>query len=196
MPAKRRREFITLLGDAAAIWPTAARAQQDERVRRVGVLWGGIDGPYGRLNGEAFLQRLRQLGWIEGRNLRIEQRYGNAGADRIRRSAEELVALAPDVILADGSTALGPLLQATRTVPIVFANVADPVGSGFVDSLARPGGNATGFDIFENSFSGKALAILKEAAPQVSRVAFLREATIPASIGLFGALQTAAPLVG
>jgi putative ABC transport system substrate-binding protein len=145
---------------------------------------------------EAFLQRLRQLGWIEGRNLQIEHRFGDGEVDRIRKLAAELVALAPDVILATGSTTLGPLLQVTRTVPIVFATVADPVGAGFVDSLARPGGNATGFEIFENSFSAKTLEILKEVAPRVSRVAFLREPGIPASVGAFAALQMAAPLVG
>src|SRR5262245_23883549 len=193
----RRREFITLLGGAATAWPLAARGQQREPMRLVGVLWAGTaDAAEIRAAMQAFLQRLRQLGWIEGRNMRIESRYGDGQADQIRRSATELVALGPDVILATGSLTLAALLQSTRTVPIVFSTVPDPVGSGFVDSLARPGGNATGFDIFENSFSAKCLEILKEVAPRVSRVAFLREATIPASVGLFAALQTAAPLAG
>src|SRR6516162_1312727 len=190
-----RREFIALLGGPAAAWPLASRAQQADRMRRIGVLMG-VEDPQYRLRIEAFVQRLRQLGWIEGRNVQIDYRWGASDADRIRRSAAELVALAPDVILTSGSDTLGALLQATRTVPIVFATVPDPVGSGFVDSLARPGGNATGFDIFENSFSGKSLEILKEVTPRVSRVAFLREATIAAAVGQFTALKTAAPLVG
>jgi putative ABC transport system substrate-binding protein len=193
-----RREFLaTLLGGAAAALPLAARAQQRDGMRRIGVFMARAeDNPQARLSIEAFVQRLRQLGWIEGRNVQIDYRWGAGDADRIRRSAAELVALAPDVILTSGSPTLGALLQATRTVPIVFATVPDPVGSGFVDSLARPGGNATGFDIFENSFSGKSLEILKEVTPRVSRVAFLREATIAAAVGQFTALQTAAPLVG
>jgi ABC-type uncharacterized transport system substrate-binding protein len=190
-----RREFITLLGGAAA-WPLAARAQQGERIRCIGVLWASTDSPRLRLYMEAFLQRLLQLGWIDGRNVRIEYRYGDGDADRIRRSAAELSALAPDVILATGSATLGALLHATRTVPIVFSTVPDPVGAGFVESLTRPGGNATGFDIFEYSFSGKYLDLLKEIAPRVSRVAFLREAGIAAASGQFAALQTAAPSLG
>jgi putative tryptophan/tyrosine transport system substrate-binding protein len=190
----RRREFTALLG-VAAMWPATARAQQPERIRLVGALWAlSADSPFVRLNVEAFVQRLRQLGWFEGRNLRIEHRYGGGDTDRIRRYAAELVALAPDVILANnGPATLAALLEATRTVPIVFATVPDPVASGFVESLARPGGNATGFDIFENSFSGKLLEILKEVAPRVSRVAFLREAGIAASVGPLAAMQTAAP---
>jgi len=162
----RRREFISTLGGMAVAWPLAARAQQRERMRRVGVLMGVEDDPQNRLRIGAFVQRLRQLGWIEGRNVQIDYRWAvpvpasarrSGDADRIRRSAVELVALAPDVSLTSGSDTLGALLQATHTVPIVFATVPDPVGSGFVDSLARPGGNATGFDIFENSFGGKSL---------------------------------------
>ena len=168
-----RREFIALLGGPAAAWPLASRAQQADRMRRIGVLMG-VEDPQYRLRIEAFVQRLRQLGWIEGRNVQIDYRWGASDADRIRRSAAELVALAPDVILTSGSATLGALLQATRTVPIVFATVADPVGAGFVDSLARPGGNVTGFDIFQYSISGKSLELLKEIAPRVSRVAFLR----------------------
>ena len=201
----RRREFISTLGGMAVAWPLAARAQQPERMRRVGVLMGVEDDPQNRLRIGAFVQRLRQLGWIEGRNVQIDYRWAvpvpasarrSGDADRIRRSAVELVALAPDVILTSGSDTLGALLHATHTVPIVFATVPDPVGSGFVDSLARPGGNATGFDIFENSFGGKSLELLKEVTPRVSRVAFLRDATIAAAVGQFTALQTAAPLVG
>jgi putative ABC transport system substrate-binding protein len=192
----RRREFIPFLGGVAA-WPLAVRAQQPERMRRIGVLVGlAEDNPQTRLSIEAFVQRLRQLGWIEGRNVQIDYRWGESDADRIRRSATELVALAPDVIATSGSATVGALLQATRTVPIVFASVADPVGAGFVESLARPGGNATGFSIFEYSISSKLLELLKEIAPHTSRVAFLREATIAAASGQFGALQTAAPSVG
>jgi putative tryptophan/tyrosine transport system substrate-binding protein len=144
----KRRTFITLLGGAAA-WPLAARAQQGERVRRIGVLTGLADDADTQAHMEAFLQGLAQLGWTEGRNLRIDTRWTAGDADRGRRYAAELVALAPDVILASGSSVLAPLLQATRTVPIVFTIVADPVGAGFVDSLAEPGGNATGFTPFE-----------------------------------------------
>ena len=157
---------------------------------------GGVEDPQNRLRIEDFVQRLRQLGWIEGRNVQIDYRWGASDADRIRRSAAELVALAPDVILTSGSATLGALLQATRTVPIVFATVADPVGAGFVDSLARPGGNVTGFDIFQYSISGKSLELLKEIAPRVSRVAFLREAAIAAASGQLGALQTASASAG
>ena len=142
----KRREFITLLGGAAAAWPLAARAQQRERMRRIGVLMPlAADDPESQARIAAFLQGLQQLGWTVGRNVRIDTRWAAADADDIRRHAAELVALAPDVILAAGAAAVGPLLQATRTVPIVFVSVADPVGAGFVESLARPGGNATGF---------------------------------------------------
>ena len=146
----KRREFITLLGGAAAAWPLAARAQQGERMRRIGVLMSlAADDPEGQARLAAFLQGLQQLGWTDGRNVRIDYRWGAGDAERIRRYAAELVALAPDVILASGDHASWPLQQATRTVPIVFAQVADPVGAGFVESLARPGGNATGFTLFE-----------------------------------------------
>jgi ABC-type uncharacterized transport system substrate-binding protein len=190
-----RRSFMTLLGGAAA-WPVAARAQQAERVRRIGVLMGRKEDLQNQLRIEAFVRRLRLLGWIEGRNVQFDYRWAAAEPDRTRRSAEELVALAPDVILTSGSPTLGPLLQASRTVPIVFATVPDPVGAGFVDSLARPGGNATGFTIFEYSITGKSLELLKEIAPGMSRVAFLREDGIAAASGQFGALQTAAPSLG
>jgi putative ABC transport system substrate-binding protein len=165
----RRRAFISLLGGAAASWPLAARAQQPDRMRRVGVLLSGAaNNPdvQGWLAG--FLQGLLELGWSEGCNLRIEYRLGAFGdVERTRKYAAELVALAPDVIFASGTAQVGPLLQATRTVPIIFAIVADPVGAGFVDSLARPGGNATGFVQYEYGLSGKWLELLKEIAPQI-----------------------------
>ena len=163
----KRREFITLLGGAAAAWPLAARAQQAERVRRIGVLMASAaDDPEFQARIAAFLQGLQQLGWTDGRNVRIDTRWATTNPDDIRRHAAELAALAPDVILAaTGTATVAPLLQATRTVPIVFAVVIDPVGAGFVASLARPGGNATGFTIFEYGMSGKWLELLKEIAP-------------------------------
>jgi ABC-type uncharacterized transport system substrate-binding protein len=193
----RRREVITLLGGAAVAWPLAARAQQTERVRRIGILLPGAadDAEYQARVG-AFLQALALLSWTIGRNVRIDTRWATTNAAEIRRHAAELVALAPDVILAHASPTLGPLLQATRTVPIVFAVVADPVGAGFVDSLARPGGNATGFTPFEYSLSGKWLELLKQIAPGVTRVAVLRDPTIPTGIGQFGVIQSVAPSLG
>jgi putative ABC transport system substrate-binding protein len=189
----RRREFITFIGGAAAAWPLAARAQQPERVRRIGVLmYLPADDAEGQARLAAFTQALTQLGWSDGHNLRIDTRY--ATADDIRRHAAELAALAPDVLVAGTGTAtVAPLLQATRTVPIVFAVVIDPVGAGFVDSLARPGGNATGFTVFEYSMSGKWLELLKEIAPNVTRVAVLRDPAIASGIGQFGAVQIVAP---
>jgi putative ABC transport system substrate-binding protein len=188
----RRREFITLLGGAAA-WPLAARAQQGERVRRIGVLHtSAADDPHGQARNTAFLQALAQSGWIEGRNVRIDIRWSAADAERIRRYAVEMVTLAPDVILATGSAVVAPLLQATRSVPVVFALVPDPVGSGFVDSLARPGGNATGFMLYEYSTYGKYVELLKEIAPGVRRMAVLRDAAITSGIGQFGVIQATA----
>jgi ABC-type uncharacterized transport system substrate-binding protein len=194
----RRREFITLLGGATVAWPVGARAQQGERVRRIGVLLSGAaNNPDVQVWLAAFLQGLLELGWSEGRNLRIEYRLGALGdVERTRKYAAELVALAPDVIFASGTAQVGPLLQATRTVPIIFAIVADPVGAGFVDSLARPGGNATGFVQYEYGLSGKWLELLKEIAPRVTRAAVLRDAAITAGVGLWGAIQTAAPSFG
>ena len=196
----RRREFIALLGGAAVVplaLPRAARAQQPERMRRVGVLMGpAADDPEGQARIAAFLQGLQQLGWTEGRNVRIDTRWATAKADNIRRYAAELIALAPDVILATGSAILAPLLQATRAVPIVFVHVPDPVGAGFVDSLAQPGGNATGFINFEYGISGKWLELLKEIAPGVTRAAVIRDAAITAGIGQWGAIQSVAPSVG
>jgi putative tryptophan/tyrosine transport system substrate-binding protein len=190
----RRREFITLLGGAAVGWPLAARAQQDERVRRIGVLIpaGADDAGFQTFVG-AFLQALAQSGWTIGRKVRIDTRWATGDPAEIRRHAAELVVLAPDVILSHGTSTVAPLLQATRTVPIVFTALSDPVAAGFVDSLARPGGNATGFMNFEFSLSGKWLELLKQIAPDVTRVAVLPDAAISAGIGLFSAIQSAAP---
>jgi putative ABC transport system substrate-binding protein len=192
----KRREFITLIGGAAA-WPLAARAQQGERMRHIGVLETlTAEDVEALARKAAFLQGLQQLGWTDGRNVRIEARGAQGDADQIRRHAAELVALAPDVILAGGTANVGPLLQATRTVPIVFVNVADPVGAGFVNSLARPGGNATGFIQFEYSLSGKWLELLKQIAPGVTRAAVLRDPAITAGIGQFAVIQAVAPSLG
>jgi putative tryptophan/tyrosine transport system substrate-binding protein len=193
----RRRKFITLLGGAAAAWPLAGRAQQADRVRRIGVLHStSADDPDGQARNAAFLQSLQQLGWTDGGNARIDTRWPAGDADRIRRYAAELVALAPEVILASGSATVAPLLQATRAVPIVFANVPDPVGAGFVDSLARPGGNATGFLLFEYGISGKWVELLKQIAPGVTRVAVIRDPAISSGTGQFGAIQAVAPSLG
>jgi putative ABC transport system substrate-binding protein len=194
-----RREFITLLGGAAVAWPLAARAQQPtERMRRIGMLHGGAaaDDPDAQMRIEALLQVLQQSGWIDGRNLQIDYRWGSGDAANIRKYATELAALAPDVILASGTSALGPLLQATHAVPVVFVNVADPVGAGFVDSLARPGGNATGFMQFEYSLSGKWLELLKQIAPSVTRAAVLRDPALTGGIGQFAVIQSVAPSLG
>jgi putative ABC transport system substrate-binding protein len=188
----RRREFITLLGGAAA-WPLGARAQQPERMRRIGVLLPATaDNPQFQTWVGAFLQELGQLGWTIGRNVRIDTRWATANADEVRRHAKELVALAPDVILAHGGSTVRPLLQATRTVPIVFPVAIDPVGAGFVDSLARPGGNATWFITSEYSLSGKMLELLKQIAPGVTRAAVLRDVENPAGNALFAAIQAVA----
>ena len=192
----KRREFITLLGGAAA-WPIAARAQQGERVRHIGVLMStAANDPEGQARIAGFLDQLQQLGWTDGRNARIDVRWGGGIADDVRKYASELVAIAPNVILASGGVVAGQLLQVTRTVPIVFTLTPDPVGAGFVDSLARPGGNATGFTNLEYGLSGKWLELLKEIAPHVTRAVVLRDPTIPQGIGVWGAIQTAAPLVG
>jgi len=189
----RRRAFITLLGGAAA-WPLAARAQQGERLRRIGVLQSlAADDAEGQARLAAFAQGLQQSGWIIGRNVRIDTRWAAGDAERIRRYAAELVALTPDVILVVGAPATGSLLQATGAVPIVFVNVPDPVGAGFVETLARPGGNATGFMNFEYGISGKWLELLKEIAPGVTRVAVLRDSALAAGSGQLGAIQSVAP---
>jgi putative tryptophan/tyrosine transport system substrate-binding protein len=192
-----RREFITLLGGAAAAWPLAARAQQPDRMRRIGVLNGqAANDPDAQASIAAFLQGMQQLGWIDGGNVRIDHRWGSGNPANIRKYAAELVALAPDVILATGASPLAPLLQTTRTVPIVFAIVPDPVGAGFVDSLARPVGNTTGFALFEYGISTKWVELLKEIAPSVTRAVVLRDSAIAARGGQLGALQVAASSFG
>ena len=192
----KRREFITLVGGAAT-WPLAVRAQQPGRLRRIGVLTPfAADDAEGHARLTAFAQALQQSGWTVGQNVQIDYRWGPGNAETMRKYAAELVALAPDVILATSSAAVAPLLEAGRTVPIVFAGIADAVGAGYVESLARPGGNATGFTIYEYSISGKWLELLKEVAPRVTRVAVLRESGIAAGPGQFGAIQALAPSLG
>ena len=193
----KRREFITLFGGTVAAWPLAAGAQQADRLRRIGVLMPlAADDREAPTRIAAFHQGLQQLGWVVGRNVRIEYRWGAGDPDRIRKSVAELIELVPDVILACGSATLGPLLQATRAVPTVFVHVPDPVGAGFVDSLARPGGNATGFAIFEYNISGKWLELLKQIAPAVTQAGVIRDPAISAGIGQWGAIQAMAPSVG
>jgi putative tryptophan/tyrosine transport system substrate-binding protein len=192
----KRRAFTTLLG-GAAVWPLASRAQQPDRVRRIGVFMStAADDPESLARVGAFLQGLQELGWTDGRNARIEYRWGSGDAGRIRKHAAELVALAPDVILAQDSSTVGPLQQATRGVAIVFVIVPDPVGAGFIDSLARPGGNATGFLMFEYGISGKWVELLKQVAPGVTQAAVIRDPALTAGIGQWGAVQTAAPSLG
>jgi putative tryptophan/tyrosine transport system substrate-binding protein len=192
----RRREFIGLLGGGVA-WPLAARAQQAERMRRVGVLMNlAADDPESPPRLAAFLQGLEQLGWTDGRNVRIDTRWGGGNADELRRYAAELVGLTPDVILGVSSPGVSALQQATRTLPIVFVQVGDPVGSGFVASLARPRGNATGFMLFEYSMSAKWLELLKQIGPRMTRVAVFRDPAVPSAIGQLGALQSVAPSLG
>jgi putative ABC transport system substrate-binding protein len=193
----RRREFITLLGGAAAAWPLTARAQQPTRMRRIGVLMTlAADDAEAMARLAAFLQELQQLGWTDNRNVHIDYRWGAGEHERIRRHAAELVALAPEVILANGTAGVGPLLQATRTVPIVFVQVSDPVGAGYVASLARPGGNATGFTLFEYGMSGKLLELLKQIAPSVTRAVVLRDPTQPTGIAQLAAMHSVAPSLG
>ena len=193
----KRREFVTLLGGMAAAWPLAARGQQADRMRRIGVLLPATadDRDYQTRVG-AFLEGLQQSGWTIGQNVRIDSRWATTNAVEIRRHAAELAALAPDAILTASSPALAALQQATRTVPIVFVNVIDPVGSGFVDSLARPGGNTTGFLLFEYSLSGKWLELLKQIAPNVTRAAVFRDTGNPSGNAQFGAIQAVAPSFG
>ena len=193
----RRREFLKILGGATAAWPFMARAQQTERVRRVGVLMPfAVNDTEAEARNVVFVQSLRQLGWTVGRDLQIDYRWPGGDAAPIRRDAAELIALAPDVLLAVGSSTTGPLQQATHTIPIVFVNLADPVGAGFVQSLARPGGNATGFITYEYSMSGKWLELLKQIAPRVTRVAVLRDPATAAGIGQFSAIQSVAQSLG
>jgi putative tryptophan/tyrosine transport system substrate-binding protein len=193
----RRREFITLLGGVAATWPLTARAQQADRMRRIGVLSSlTADDPEGQARVAAFREALKELGWTDGRNLQLDIRWSAGDAERIRKYAVDLAALVPDVILAAGNSSIGALLQATRSVPVVFVTAADPVGAGFVDSLARPGGNATGFLSFDYSISAKWLELLKEITPRLARVGVLRNPAIPAAIGQFAVIQAAAPSLG
>jgi len=192
----RRRKFIVLVSGAAA-WPLAARTQEGERTRRIGILSVlAADDPEGQARIAAFLRELQQLGWSEGRNLRVEYRWSTGNLDGIRRDAVELVALEPDVILAAGGQAMVPLREATRSVPIVFTQTPDPVGAGFVESLARPGSNTTGFTNFDYGASGKWLEVLKQIAPHLMRAGVLRDATIPAGTGQWGAIQAVAPSLG
>jgi putative ABC transport system substrate-binding protein len=193
----RRRELITLLSGAAVAWPLATFAQQPERVRRISVLTG-VAGNDSEIKDRlaAFSRQLQQLGWTEGRNMRIDIRGGGGDLAATRKYAAELAALAPDVILAIGNATMAPLIEATRTVPIVFTVVIDPVGADFVETLSRPGGNMTGFMMFEYSLSGKWLELLREIAPQVTRAAVLREPASTAGIGQFAVIQAIAPSLG
>ena len=193
----KRREFITLIGGAAASWPLAARAQQGERMRRIGVLMSSAaDDPEAPTRVTAIAQGLQELGWTVGRNLSIDYRWGAGDIELFRKYAAELVALKPDVILATAGSIVGAVQQVSRTVPIVFVTTIDPVGGGWVESLARPGGNATGFTSYEFSMSGKRLELLKEIAPLIRRVAVIRDPRVPAGSGGFAAIQTAAPGLG
>jgi ABC-type uncharacterized transport system substrate-binding protein len=193
----KRREFITLVGGVAATWPLAARAQQPERMRRIGVLSSlAADDPETQARHAAFLQGLQEWGWTTGRNVQIDYRWGAGDPDRIRSHAAELVALAPDVILATGTPVTAALLQATRSVPIVFAQLPDPVANGFVANLAQPGGNATGFTVYEYGTSAKWIELLKEIAPRVTRAAVLRDPAIASGIGQLAAIQGVAPTLG
>jgi putative ABC transport system substrate-binding protein len=193
----RRRQFISLLG-GAAVWPLAAAPQQRERMRRIGVLVSNLaaDDPEWPPRSNAFIQGLQERGWSDGRNVRVEYRWGLGDPDRLRKYAAELVALAPDVILAAGSAAVAALQQSNRSVPIVFANVLDPVGSGYVSTLARPGGNTTGFASTEFGLSAKLLELLKQVAPRVARVAVVRNPAVPVELAQFGAIQAVAPSLG
>ena len=193
----KRREFITLLGGAAASLPFVARAQQPERVRRIGVLMGlAADDPQGQATLATLLQALQQLGWIDSRNVKIDYRWGGSNAEDLRKYAAELVTLGPDVLVATGGASIETLFRATRTIPIVFANVPDPVGSGFVESLSRPGGNTTGFLQFEYSLSGKWPELLKQIAPSLTRAAVLRDLALTSGIGQFAVIQAMAPSQG
>jgi len=194
----KRREFITLLGGAATAWPLAARAQQPARMRRIGVLVSTLPAgdPEWQARSNAFVQGLQERGWSDGRNVRVEYRWGSGDPDRLRKYVAELVALAPDVILAAGAAAVASLQQSSHSVPIVFANVLDPVGAGYVATLARPGGNATGFASIEFGMSAKWLELLKQVAPRVARVAVVRNVANPFEVAQFGAIQAVAPSLG
>jgi len=193
----RRREFITLLGGTAATWPLTARAQQGERMRRIGVLMNlAEDDPESQARMSGFVQALQQLGWTDGRNVRIEIRWAAADPERFRKYATELITPAPDVLLAGAGSSVTALQQVTRAVPIVFVNTPDPVGAGLVASLARPGGNATGFTVFEYGMTAKWLELLKQIAPKVMRVVVLRDPSLSANIGQLAAIQAVAPSLG
>jgi putative ABC transport system substrate-binding protein len=193
----KRRDFITLLGGAAAAWPLAAHAQQAGGMRRIGVLSNlASDDQEAQTRNAAFLQGLQELGWTVGRNVRIDYRWGLGNAELYRRHAADLVALAPDVILTNGTSTIGPVLQTTRTIPIVFVNVTDPVAGGFVESLARPGGNATGFASAEWGMAGKWLELLKQIAPHVKQAAVIRNPRVASGSGQYGAIQAVAPFLG
>jgi putative ABC transport system substrate-binding protein len=193
----KRREFITLLGGAAATWPTLAQAQQSEHVRRIAVLMNRApNDSEGQARLAALRQALQQLGWNEGRNVQIDIRYGEDNIDRERKYAAELLALSPDIIVASGTVSVTALQPISKDVPIVFAVVTDPVGAGFVDNLARPGGTVTGFMIYEYSLAGKWLELLKQIAPSVTQVVVLRDPTNPSGIAIFGAIRTAAQSLG
>jgi ABC-type uncharacterized transport system substrate-binding protein len=193
----RRRDFIKVIAGSASVWPLLARAQQSERVRRVGVLMSlAADDKEGQACLAAFLQGLKELGWIDGRNVRVDTRWGAGDGERVRKYIAELIALTPDVILASGGSLVAPLLQATRTVPIVFRQTPDPVGAGFVENLAGPGGNATGFSLFDYSMGGKWLELLKQIAPGLTRVAVIRDPATPQGIGQFSAVHSLAPSLG
>lgn len=193
----QRRDFLTLLGGAAAAWPLAASAQQTERVRRIGVLSAlAEDDPESVTRRATFEQTLKALGWTNGSNLRVDYRWSGNDADRIRKLVAELIALAPDLIVTSGNIVLAPMMQATRTIPIVFVQTVDPVGSGFVKSLARPGGNITGFTQFEYSLAAKWVELLKQIAPHVTRAAVIRDPTRGPGIGQFAVVQAIAPSLG
>jgi putative ABC transport system substrate-binding protein len=191
----KRREFIFAVGGAAVTWPLSAQAQQTDRARRIGVLMNN-DGADQRASYAAFMQFLKELGWADGGNLRVDSRWADGSASDIRKYAEELAALAPDVIVVTGTAGLAPIIQVAPTVPIVFANVADPVGAGFVNSMSRPGGNVTGFVQFEYSLSAKWLELLKQVAPDLARVAVLRDPAITSGIGQFAVIQSVATSIG
>jgi len=193
----RRRDFIKVIAGSASAWPLLARAQERERIRHIGVLISlAAEDKEGQARLAAFLQGLQELGWIDGRNIRVETRWGGGDGERARKYVAELVALKPDVILASGGSLVAPLLQATRTVPIVFTQTPDPLGAGFVENLARPGGNATGFSLFDYSMGGKWLELLKQIAPGLTRVAVIRDPETPQGVGQFSAVHSLAPSLG
>jgi ABC-type uncharacterized transport system substrate-binding protein len=193
----RRRQFLRVLGGAVAAYPSIARAQRPDRMRRIGILVGlAADDAQGQAALAMLLQTLQQLGWVDGRNVKIDHRWGGGHVDDARKYAVELVSLAPDVMIATGGASVGALLEATKTIPVVFANVPDPVGSGFVESLSHPGGSATGFVQFEYNLSGKWLELLKQIAPSLTNAAVLWDPTIIAGVGQFAVIQSVAPSLG